>query len=135
MTGWKAAVLLVAVVLAGLIVTTWKRWWPRTSGVTVTYQGQAAPDARVYRGPNCLLIDLTKQGDSRYLLYPAARELGEAQVKRFIFLPGVLFSKDFPAQYVWIGKSDVMALIEFQPEGVKFTGVKGKRIGVTWRVW
>jgi hypothetical protein len=132
MTRWKAAVVLVPVVLTALIAATWKRWWLRASGYTVTYGGQEAPEAVVYRGSDCFLVDLTRVGDSLYLVYPAARELGEAQAKRFIFFPRVTFSKDLPARWVWIGKSDVLAAIDFRQKAVAFTGVKAKRVVVAW---
>jgi hypothetical protein len=132
MTVSKGAIVLLLVVVATLIASTWKRWWPTASGFTVSYQGREAPDVRVYRGNDCFLLDLSRVGDSLYLVYPAARELGEAQVKRFIFFPGVVFSKDLPARWIWIGKSDVLAAIAFQKESVTFTTIKDKRVTVGW---
>ena len=85
----------------------------------------------VHRGKDCFLLRLTNLSDSDYL-YPAAHELGEARRHRFWFFPGLVYSKDIPAIYIPIGKSEVYPRTEFGPRSVKFNTIRDKKVTVSW---
>jgi hypothetical protein len=129
---FRRTIGFVALAAVVLLLFTWRHWWSRSHEFSVTYEGVLVPKPEIYRGKNCFLLRLTNLSDSDYLVYPVAHELGEAQRHRFWFLPGLVYSKDVPAIYIPIGKSEVDARTEFEPRSVKFNTIRDKRVAVSW---
>lgn len=137
----KLAVIIFEAVLI-VVLSAMVYWlakphlWRAVEATKITYDGQSATDANLYRssqGDLLIRIKVLEKEDSVYIYYPSRRLIGVPNGNQFVYFPLYAFSKDVPPPVVMSNdrikiESDMNLVIN--EIGVEFTTLSGGRVAV-----
>jgi hypothetical protein len=127
---------VTALVLA--ITAIWSRphWWSRVSGANVTYAGEASPNSAIYRSSKGELLVVVNHGSESdlYVIEPSDKKIGIPNKSAFVFLPGLVYSKNIQPLYAPMGKADVGdPQLLVGSTSVEFTSAEKNRVRAAWQ--
>lgn len=136
MSAFVIAFAAGAIVFAVGLYLTLPHWWLVVSTAQVVYNGKLSPSSRLYRSGNGeLILKVSEPEEFAYWILPRDKEVLSPSASNFLFYPFAAIVRH-PDQYgvnlETSAKTDLNPEIIAGSHFIEFTGLRRKRIKVTW---